>query len=383
MDFRLTDEQTAFRDAIRGYAERELAPGALARAHSEEYPWEVAQQLSSQGLIGLSIPEEHGGLGASLLDTVIAIQTVAQSCPKSADIVQAGNFGAIRTFAAFAPAELRDRYLPGFLEGTSLLGLAMTEPEAGSAVTDLVTSARQEGDEVVINGTKIFSTHSPVATHYMVYVRFGPGVGGIGSVLVERGTPGLRVGEPSAFMSGEQWSELHFDECRAPASNVVLGPGGFKSQMSGFNVERIGNSARSLALGQYAFRVARDYAKERSQFGRKLMEFQGLQWMFAEMAAKLEAAELLLYRAAVSADNGLPGAYETAVAKYACNEAGFFAANTSVQILGGLGYSQEGLVEYCMRRTRGWQIAGGSTEILKNRIAEGIFETRFSQRAGA
>ena len=215
---------------------------------------------------------------------------------------------------------------------------------------------------------------------FLVYVRYGPGLGGIGSVIVERGTPGFTVGAPSSFMSGEEWSELHFDNCRIPAENVLLGPGGFKKQIAGFNVERIGNSARSLALGRYAFNRRATTAATREQFGRPLCEFQGLQWKFADMAIKLESAQLLLYRAAANADRGFPSAYETAVAKAACNQAGFEVAHEAVQAMGALGYSREALVEYCMRRCRGWMIAGGSIEMLKNRIAEHVFDRRFDQR---
>jgi alkylation response protein AidB-like acyl-CoA dehydrogenase len=150
--------------------------------------------------------------------------------------------------------------------------------------------------------------------------------------------------------------------------------------MSSFNVERIGNAARALAFGRYAYNTARDYAGTREQFGRPICEFQGLQWKFAEMAIKLEGAQLLLYRAAANADRGFPSAYETAVAKAACNQVGFEVASDAVQAMGALGYSRETLVEYCMRRTRGWMIAGGSIEILKNRIAEHVFDRRFDQR---
>jgi alkylation response protein AidB-like acyl-CoA dehydrogenase len=150
--------------------------------------------------------------------------------------------------------------------------------------------------------------------------------------------------------------------------------------MAGFNIERLGNTARSLAFGRYAFNQAREHALTRQQFGRPLCEFQGLQWKFAEMAIKLEGAQLLLYRAAANADRGLPSAYETAVAKAACNQAGFEVASEAVQIMGAMGYSQDSLVEWCMRRCRGWMIAGGSIEILKNRIAESIFDRRFDQR---
>ncbi|CAM4379260.1 hypothetical protein ACPR111641_17310 [Acinetobacter pragensis] len=204
---------------------------------------------------------------------------------------------------------------------------------------------------------------------------------GIGSVIVERGTPGFDIGQPSAFMSGEEWCQLYFENCRIPKENVLLGPGGFKKQISGFNVERIGNASRALALGRHAFNVARQHCLDREQFGKALCEFQGLQWKFAEMALKLESAQLLLYRAAVNADGGLPSAYETSVAKLSCNLSGWEVSNEALQAMGGYGYSTESLVEYCVKRTRGWMIAGGSIEVLKNRIAEDVFGRRFNQRA--
>jgi alkylation response protein AidB-like acyl-CoA dehydrogenase len=381
MDFELSEEHAAFADSVRRFAQAKLAPDALKRAHSSHFPWDAAHQLAEQGLLGIAFAEEDGGQGGSLMHAVLAIQEVAQACPKSADIVQAGNFGPIRTFVEYATPEQRQRFLPDLLAGNKLIALGMSEPEAGSAVTELKTSARFEGDEVVINGSKVFSTHSPEAGVFLIYVRFGPGVGGIGSVLVERDTPGFRLGMPSAFMSGETWSQMYFEECRIPKSNILLGEGGFKKQISGFNVERLGNSSRSLALGRYCFNVAREHALVRKQFGRLLCEFQGLQWKFAEMKLKLEAAQLLLYKAAMEGEHGLPSAQSTALAKLACNQAGWEVSNEALQVMGGMGYSQESIVEYCVRRTRGWMIAGGSIEMLKNRIAEGVFERQFSQRA--
>lgn len=270
--------------------------------------------------------------------------------------------------------------MPDLLGGRKLISLGMTEPDAGSAVTDLKTTAQLEGDHYVINGSKIFSTHSPDAELFLIYVRFGPGVGGIGSILVERNTPGFEIGQPSSFMNGEKWSQLYFDNCRVPVTNLLLGEGGFKRQIAGFNVERLGNASRALALGRHAFNVARDYAQTRKQFGRELCEFQGLQWKFVDMAMKLEQAQLMLYRAALEGEHGLPSAQSTAMAKLACNLAGWETSNEAMQVMGGMGFSQESLVEYCVRRTRGWMIAGGSIEMLKNRIAEGIFDKTFSQR---
>jgi alkylation response protein AidB-like acyl-CoA dehydrogenase len=380
MNFDFTEEQKLFAEQVRRFARAHLAAGALKRAHDPRFPFDVAQLMAKHGLLGITLQQSDGGQGGTLMDAVIAIEQVAAECPRSADVVQFGNFGPIRTFAEYGTAAQKARWLGALLAGRTVMSLGMTEPEAGSAVTDLKTSARLDGSHYVINGSKVFSTFSPDAEIFLIYVRYGLGLDGIGSVLIERGTPGFAIGTPSSFMSGEEWCELAFTDCRVPAENVLLGPGGFKKQMAGFNVERLGNTARSLALGRYAFSAARDYAATREQFGRPLCEFQGLQWKFADMAIKLDSAQLLLYRAAANADRGLPSAYETAIAKAACNQAGFEVASEAVQIMGAAGFSRETLVEYCMRRTRGWMIAGGSIEILKNRIAEHVFDRRFDQR---
>jgi alkylation response protein AidB-like acyl-CoA dehydrogenase len=401
VNFSLSPDQIAFADSVDRLARTKLAAGALARAHDTEYPWDVAKLFAENGLLGITMAEADGGQGGALMDAVIAIQTVAKYCPKSADVVQAGNFGPIRTFAQYASPRLKDKYLRDLLAGRTLIGLGMSEPGAGSAVTALQTTATRVEGGYRIRGTKVFSTHSPSATAFLVYVRFGgqsgaqpgePASGGdstkglqaIGSLIVDRDAPGLSIGQPSNFMSGEQWSQLYFDDCFVPDENLLLGTGGFKKQIAGFNVERLGNSSRALALGRFAFERAKVYALERQQFGKRIADFQGVQWKFAEMAAKLDAAQLLLYRAASNADasaSGLPSAYETAIAKYQCNMAGFEVANEALQIMGASGYSQLELVEYCLRRTRGWMIAGGSIEILKNRIAEEVLGTKFDQRA--
>jgi alkylation response protein AidB-like acyl-CoA dehydrogenase len=382
MDFRFTPEQEQFRDSVRRFAEKHLAAGALERAHAAEYPWEVARQMAAQGLLGITVAEADGGQGGSLMDAVIAIETVASVCPRSADVVQAGNFGAIRVLAEYGTKAQKEKYLKRLLSGESVISVGMTEPEAGSAVTDLATRATPDGAGYRINGSKVFTTHSAYAEVYLAYVRFGPGVGGIGSVLIDTKAPGVRFGQRSKFMSGEDWAQVYFEDVRVPADMVVLKEGGFKKQIAGFNVERIGNTARSLALGRYAYEQARAWAQQRKQFGRLLCEFQGLQWKFADMKMKLDAGRLLLYRAAANADRGFPSAEETAIAKAFCNQAGFDVANDALQVMGALGYSQESLVEYCVRRCRGWMIAGGSIEILKNRIAEEIFGRSFPQRPG-
>ena len=380
MDFKFTPEQEQFRDAVRGFAERHLRDGALKRAHQEEHPWDVAKLMAEQGLMGITMKEEDGGQGGSLMDAIIAIETIASVCPRSADVIQAGNFGPVRVLAEYGTKDQKKRYLDKILAGESVITVGMTEPEAGSAVTDLKTTATPDGDGYRINGVKVFQTHASYAEVMLTYVRFGPGISGIGSVLIPRDVEGFKQGAPSKFLNGEDWVQTYLDNVYVGPENVMLKEGGFKKQIAGFNVERIGNTARSLALGRYAYNVAREWALQRKQFGRLLCEFQGLQWKFADMKMKLDAGQLLLYRAAVNADNGIPSADDTAIAKAFCNQAGFDICNEAMQIMGGMGYTDESVGEYCFRKCRGWMIAGGSIEILKNRIAEGIFERSFSQR---
>ncbi len=380
MDFRLSEEQQMFRDAVRGFAEKHLAAGALARAHQAEHPWDVAKLMAEQGLMGIAMQEEDGGQGGSLMDAILAIEEVARVCPRSADVIQAGNFGPVRVLAEYGTREQKDRCLRKILRGEAVICVGMTEPEAGSAVTDLTTTATPDGDGYRINGVKVFQTHAAFAEFMLAYVRFGPGVGGIGSVLIPRDAAGFKQGKAAKFLNGEDWVQTYLDNVYVGPENVMLREGGFKKQIAGFNVERIGNTARSLAFGRYAYEQARQWAMQRKQFGRLLCEFQGLQWKFADMKVKLDAGQLLLYRAVANAVNGIPSADETAIAKAFCNQAGFDVCNEAMQVMGGIGYTEETLVEYCFRKCRGWMIAGGSIEILKNRIAESVFERTFSQR---
>jgi alkylation response protein AidB-like acyl-CoA dehydrogenase len=378
MDFSLTEQQRQFRDSVANFARKELAAGALARAHTPEFPRDVARLMAGAGLLGITIPETDGGTGGTLMDAVIAIEQVARFCPRSADAIAEGSFGAIRVLAHFGTEDQKRRYLDPLLKGDELIVVAMTEPDAGSATTDLKTTATPDGKGFRVNGSKVFP--NPFADQYLVYVRYGPGVDGIGSVLLRRKAQGFSIGKPAKFMSGANWAPIFFENVYVPPEDVLLPAGGFKKQMAGFNVERIGNATRSLSYGQYCFDAAREYATTRKQFGRALCEFQGLQWKFADMKVKLDAARLLLYRAASNADRGLPSPDETTIAKLMCNQIGFDVANDSLQVMGGLGYTEETLVEYCVRRSRGWMIAGGSIEMMKNRLAESIFERRFSQR---
>src|SRR3989440_3126336 len=216
MQFNFTEEQQALADSVRRFAQAKLKPGALVRAHDPRYPFDVAKLMAAQGLMGISLPVADGGQGGTLMDAVIAIEQVAAVCPRSADVVQFGNFGPIRTFAEYGTPQQKARWLPDLLQGRTVMSLGISEPDAGSAATDLKTSAKPDGSHYVINGSKVFSTFSPDAAIFLIYVRYGPGLGGIGSVIVERDTPGFEIGPPSRFMSGEGWGGLPFDHCRLP-----------------------------------------------------------------------------------------------------------------------------------------------------------------------
>ena len=380
MDFNLSEEQIIFKNSVRNLAERHLKENNLERAHDPNFPKDIARLFAKNGLMGIPIPEKDGGQGGKLMDAVIAIEQVALVCPRSADVIQSGSFGPLRTFAEYASSFQKEKYLTKLLNGEIVIALGMTEPNAGSAVTDLTTKAIPYGDGFRISGSKIFTSNSPDADIFLVYVRYGEGINGIGSVLMDRSMAGFSLGKPSKYTNGEEWCALYFDNVYIPKENILLGPGGFKKQIAGFNAERIGNTARSLAVGEFAYNLAREHALTREQFGRPICEFQGIQWKFADMKIQIDAGRLLLYRAAINADKGFPSSKETSIAKAFCNKAGFDICNEAMQVMGGMGYSQESLVEYCFRKSRGWQIAGGSTEMMKNRIAEDVFERRFSQR---
>jgi alkylation response protein AidB-like acyl-CoA dehydrogenase len=266
------------------------------------------------------------------------------------------------------------------LAGEKLISVAMSEPNAGSATTDLKTTAEIKGDKVIINGSKVFNTHGPYNSYYVVWVRFGKGVETSGAVLVERDAPGFTLGKTEYHMSGEEHCALHFEDCEIPVDNILVPENGFRKLFTMFNIERLGNATRALSLAQSAFDMAVQHAKEREQFGRPIAEFQGIQWKVAEMKMKLDAARLLLYRAATNAQTGAPKPIETSIAKAYANTAAFEVSHEALQIFGGYGYSTEYPLEYIFKRVRGWMIAGGTIEILKNSIASEVFETRFSQR---
>lgn len=359
-------------DSVSQLTMSEFGPVNAARDLPIGVPRSYLTTFAEHGLAGIALPESMGGQGGRLIDAVLAIEAVARLNPIAGDAMQALNFGAVQQLAYHGSEVIKDKFLRPCLTGQSLTAIAMSEQEAGSSLGDLRTTARRDGGKVTLNGSKIFTTHGGDADFFVVWVRFGSGSDSIGAVIVERDTAGFTVDASNAFLSGERYGMLYFTDCAVADEDVLVGYDGFRAMISVFNVERLGNAARSLALGQAALDHAVTYASERVQFGKRIADFQGLRWRLAEMLLKLESARLLLYRAATNTDDGLPSEPETAMAKLACNRAGFDVANEALQILGGYGYDGDSLVGYLFRRTRGWMIAGGTSEQMLNRIARGI-----------
>lgn len=380
MNFRLTEEQLALQGVARRLAEDRFAATAFT---GDGFAWDHARDLAEAGLTGLTIPVDKGGQGAGLMDAVLVIEAIGQVSPRAADAVQATNFGAIRQVAEFGGERVRNEVLTKLLNGHAAISAGMSEPDAGSALTSLTTSAVYAGDDVVLNGQKVWSTHGPDVTHSVIWARFGPRTRDIGAVVVPTDVPGFTKGAPKTYMSGEGHCAFHLDDCRVPRDYVLADHDALSRMLAIFGVERVGNATRSLALAQHAFDLAVEHAQIREQFDRPLSEFQGMQWSFADMRMKLDAAQLLIYRAAANADAGAPDPADAAVAKCFANEAAFDVANAALQVFGASGYSTELPLEYIVRRTRGWMIAGGSVEVMRNRIAEDVFGRRFRQRPPA
>ncbi len=380
MDFQLSMEQRIFRDSVRKLARDLFSEKAFTWDKEDKYPWENAKILAKNELMGIRIPEEDGGQGATLMDAVIAIMEITKVCPHTADVFQAGNFGAIQQIAFLGNDFLKQEVLPKLLSGGTIITAAMSEPNAGSAVTDLETTARFDGDDVVINGSKIFNSNGNHAGYFCVWVRFGEGVASSGAVIVPDTAPGFSRGKVERHMSGENHVALYFDDCRVPKEYVLMSEQGFRKLMQVFNVERLGNASRSLACAELAYEMALNHSKERHQFNRPLCEFQGIQWKLADMKLRIEQTRWVLFKAVVNADRGLPSALDSSLAKLSCNETAEYVCREAIQIHGGYGISTEYPLAYLYARARAWMVAGGSVEMLRNRIASEVLNRRFSQR---
>lgn len=376
MDFKLTAEQEAISRFAYDLAKRYFEAEAFTW-EKKGWPWKNARILAEHGFLGMVLAEENGGGGRPMIEGILAMEQITRVCPHSADIVQAANFGPIRSIdLSMEDKKLKREVIEAVVSGDHTISQAMTEPEAGSAVTDLRTSAVEKGDGFVIRGRKVFTGHADVSTYFQVYVRFGDGK--VGSVLVKKGMDGFAVGPSQEYMSGAHYCELTFDDCFVPKSHLITRD--FRKLMGAMNVERCGNASRCVGVAQAAFDRALQYVQERKQFGRYLYEFQGIQWKLADMYRRLEAARWLIYRAVVNAGQGVTSPLQSSLAKIEANEAAQYITNEALQIFGAYGYSKELPLEYLYRRARGWAIGGGTLEMQRTRVASVLLGKKLSQR---
>ena len=385
MDFRLDDEQRALQDAARRFARGELL--SLARdleEHNEPVPIEWRRRYAELGFLGINTPEEYGGLGLGALEALIVLEEFAQVSPAVAFPVFESATGPVRTVLHFGSDSLKQRILPRVVSGEIVVAVSMSEPEAGSALTDLSTRARVGEDSIVVSGQKRWCSGGGHADAYVVYARMSdaPGAAGIGAVLVEKGSAGLRFGAPERLMGfrGIPSSDVYFDDVEVPLDNLIVPAGGFKLLMEAFDLERCGNATMSLAIAAAALEDALAYVQERVQFGKPIVEFQAVQMKLADMAIRTEAARLLIWRAAQNAAQGFPSPLESSIAKCFANEMVREVTTTGLQLMGGYGYSRENRMEQRLRDGIGWGIAGGTIDIQKINIAAGLVGRRFNQR---
>jgi alkylation response protein AidB-like acyl-CoA dehydrogenase len=384
MDFHLTADQIELQNRARTFAEKELRPNAALWDEEERFPEPMVRRAAELGFLGLTIPKQYGGGGIGGVEAVLVIEQLARGCANTAEIVFDALIGPIQVISHFGSEEQRQAILPRAARGELLMGIAISELHAGSGATDMKSRARIEGDAVILNGHKAYVEDTHSMDSFLVYCKFDdlPGAKSIGGVLVEKGTPGFSIGEPRKKLGlrGTTQADLTFDECRVPLANLVVKPGEFGKLMSAFNLERCGNAAMSLGIASAAFDEALGYARRRTQFGRPLCEFQGLQWKFSRMAMQLDATRLLVYRAVTNAAQGFPSMIEASMAKAYANEMGVAVVNDALQMFGAQGFLRECPLERMYRDVRAWGIAGGTVEIQLNNIASELFGRRFNQR---
>lgn len=388
MDFSLSEEQSALQSAAREYAQRRLPAIAREIEDSAEPPSRaLVKEYASHGFLGINVPQSLGGLGLGNLEALIVLEEFGKVSSAVAFPVFESCVGPVRAIERFAGAELKSRIVPRVCSGDAVVAISMSEPAAGSALTDLTTRAETRGDRVILNGTKRWCSGGGHADGYVVYCRMSdePGAKGIGAVYVDKESPGLSFGKQESLMGfrGVPSSDLYFDNCSVPVGNIIVAAGGFKRMMEAFDLERCGNATMALAQASGALEEVIRYVQERRQFGRAIVEFQAVQLRLAEMRIRVDAARLLIWRAACNAQAGLPSMLESSEAKCFANEIAREVTGHAVQLMGGYGYSREYPMERRLRDAWGWGIAGGAIDIQKVNIAGAMVGRRFDQRGGA
>ena len=381
----LTPTQSDLQARARQLAREAIAPRAAEVDRSESYPWDNVHALKDAGFFGMTIPKDFGGPGLGYLEAVLVIEEMAKVCGVTGRIAVEANMGAIGAIMAYG-TDAQKKLAADLVLGGDKPAICITEPEAGSAATEMTTRADRKGDSYVLNGKKHWITGGGVSQLHLIFARvFDDGVEqGIGGFIAVRDeAEGLVVGkrEPTMGLRGIPETELLFQGLVLPKDNLLLPPQGlargFGALMTAYNGQRTGAATVSLGIAAGAYELALGYAKRREQFGRPICEFQGLQWMLADMATQLEAARALIYKAADC--EGFPDALQAAQAKVFASEMAIKVTNDALQIFGAAGYSRDNPLERMVRDARMFTIGGGTAQILRTMIAGRILERKLPQ----
>jgi alkylation response protein AidB-like acyl-CoA dehydrogenase len=372
MEFQIGTQQREMIASVRELAQTEFKPNAH-RWMDGTFPWENMRKLANLGVLGMSVPEEYGGLGLPILDTALILEEIAKVDYVTAMAVLGEAGVQTRVIARYAPPSIRERILPRVVSGDCILAVCMTEPHAGTDVANYRTNTRVLSDRVILKGTKTLISRAKEAGMFVVFSRIDgkPGREGIGCVLLEPDTKGFEVTGTYHTMGGENLHEIQFNDCELPLENLVIKEDGFRRLLSAFNTQRCLNPSISLGLAEGAFDEAVNYVRERTIFGKPISDFQGIRWKLADMFKDIEAARGLLYRACLTA-NPFPDPFMAAAAKIFCNEMSLRVTSEAVQVHGGFGFTDEFPVSRFYRGARYGSIGGGASETLRDLIGKKI-----------
>jgi alkylation response protein AidB-like acyl-CoA dehydrogenase len=389
--FELSNTQKDLQQHARTLASKEFAARAAEIDRSEAYPWDNVETLVKAGFMGFTLPKEYGGQGLGYLEVLLIVEEIARVCGVTARIVVEGNMGAIGAIMAYG-SEKQKRLAAELVLAGDKPAICITEPGAGSAASQMKTRAERRGDRYLINGSKHWITGGGVSRLHLIFARvFEDGVEqGIAGFIVVRdadaGTPaGLRIGrrEKTMGLRGIPETELFFEDLEVPEEMALIPPEGvrrgFAGLMNAYNAQRLGAGTVALGIATGAYGLALDYAQERHQFDRPIAEFQGLQWMLVDMHTRIEAARLLLHRAAACAGTGFPDIAQAAEAKIFASESAIAVTNDALQIFGAAGYSRDLPLERMVRDARMFTIGGGTAQILRTVVASRILNRKLPQ----
>lgn len=379
MDFHLTKDQHDLQQMVRDFAQNEIAPIAAEIDRTDEFPRELIRKMGELGLMGIPIPEEYDGVGADFTSYMLAIEEISYASASVGVILAVHTSVGTMPILNFGTEEQKQKYVPAMARGELIGAFGLTEPGAGSDASGIRTRAVKDGDNYVLNGSKVFITNGEVADVFVVFAVTDPEKGshGVSAFIVERNTPGFSVGkkEHKMGMNGSGTVELIFDNAIVPAAQLLGQEGeGFKIAMSNLDGGRIGIAAQALGIARSAFDAARDYTKERKQFGKSISDFQAVQFMLADMATKIEASRLMIYNAAYLRQEKLPCSKQASMAKYYSSDTAMYVTTEAVQLFGGYGYSKEYPVERFMRDAKVTQIYEGTNQIQRIVVAKNLLK---------